>query len=113
VEEEAAEELVDGQSQEALLVGMCGVPPAEGDVALFEGYESAVGDGDAMGVPAEIAQRVFRSAEGRLGIDDPVVAEQAAQPCGEAGRFGKGREVAVEREHVLEEGEIASPWACA
>jgi len=58
-----------------LLVGMCGVPPAEGDVALLEGYEPAVGDGDAIRVSAEIAQRVFRSAEGWLGIDDPVVAE--------------------------------------
>jgi hypothetical protein len=63
---------------------------------------------DAMGVPAEIAQRVFRSAEGRLGIDDPVVAKQAAQPCGEAGRFGKGGEVAIEREPVLEEGSLQS-----
>jgi hypothetical protein len=29
-----------------------------------------------VGISTEIAQRVFRSAEGRLGIDDPVVAEQ-------------------------------------
>ena len=104
MEEEAAQELVDGQRQESLLVGMCGIPPAKGDVALFEGHGSAVGDGDAMRVPAEIAQRVLRSAEGRLGIDDPVVAEQGAQPCGEALRFDEGREVAVEREPVLEEG---------
>jgi hypothetical protein len=62
----AAQELVD--RQEPLLVGVRGVSPAEGDVALFEGDESAVGDGDAMGVPSEIAQRVFRSAEERLGV---------------------------------------------
>jgi hypothetical protein len=35
VEEEAAQELVDRQSQKALLVGMCGVTPAKRDVALL------------------------------------------------------------------------------
>ncbi len=62
---------------------MRGVSPAEGDVAPLQGDESAVGDGDAVGVSAEIAQRVFRSAEGWLGIDDPVVAEQGSEPGGE------------------------------
>jgi hypothetical protein len=81
-----------------------GVPPAEGDVALFEGDESVVGDGDAVGIATEIAQRVFRSAEGRLGIDDPVVTEQRSEPGGEGSRFRKWREVTVERELVVEEG---------
>jgi hypothetical protein len=85
-----------GQSQESLLVGMRGVSPAEGDVALLKGDESAVGDGDAVCVSAEIAQRVFRSAEGWLGIDDPVVAEQRSEPCGEQALFRKWREVAIE-----------------
>ena len=96
VEQEAAQELVDRQSQQALLVGMRGVSPAEGDVALFEGDQSAVGDGDAVGVAAEIAQRVLRSAEGRLGIDDPVVTEQGSEPRGEGPRFRQRCEVAVE-----------------
>jgi hypothetical protein len=83
VQEEAAQELVDRQSQEALLVGVRGVSPAEGDVALLKDDQSTVGDGDAVGVAAEIAQRGLRSAEGRLGIDDLVVAEQKLEPCGE------------------------------
>src|SRR5258708_15695749 len=108
VEEEAAQELVDGQSQQTLLVGVCGVSPAEGDVALLKGDESAVGDGDAMGVSAEIAQRVFRSAEGRLGIDDPVVAEQRPEPCGEALWLRQRCKVAAEREPILVEGGLQS-----
>jgi hypothetical protein len=95
---------VNRQSQEPLLVGMCGVSPTEGDVALLEGDESAVGDGDAVGVATEIAQRVFRSAEGRLGIDYPVVAEQGSEPCGEASWFRQWREVTVELELVVVEG---------
>jgi hypothetical protein len=108
VEQEAAQELVDRQSQESLLVGMRGVWPAEGDIALLKGDESAVGDGDAVSVSAEIAQRVFRSAEGRLGIDDPVVTEQRSQPCGEGSWFRKWCEVAVERELVVVEGGLES-----
>jgi hypothetical protein len=108
VEQEAAQELVDRQSQESLLVGVRGVSPTEGDVALLKGDESAVGDGDAVGVATEIAQRVFRSAEGRLGIDYLVVAEQRSKPCGEEARLRQWCEVAVEREPVLVEGALQS-----
>ena len=46
VEEETAQELIDGQGHEPLLVGVSGISPAEGDVAVGEGNESVVGDGD-------------------------------------------------------------------
>lgn len=62
------------------MFGVRGVLPTEGDVALLKGDESAVGDGDAAGVAAEIAQRVLRSAKGRLGTGHPVVAEQRPEP---------------------------------
>ena len=47
------------------------VAPAEGDVAVFERNESVVGDGDAMGVGAEITQGMFGASERSLGVDDP------------------------------------------
>ena len=103
VAQEAAQELVDRQSQEPLLVGVRGVSPTEGDVAV-QGDESAVGDGDAVGVAAEITQRVLRSAEGWLGIDNPVMAEQGSEPCGEGSWFRKWREVTAELELVVVEG---------
>jgi hypothetical protein len=49
VEEEAAQELIDGQRHEPLLVGVSGISPAEGDVAVGEGNESVVGDGERVG----------------------------------------------------------------
>src|SRR5258708_3017354 len=58
MEQEAAQELVDRQSQQALLVGMCGVSPAEGGVALLQAGQSAVGGGDTASVAADRAQRV-------------------------------------------------------
>jgi len=80
MEKETAQKLLLGQSHEPLLVAVRGIAPAEGDFAIGEGYQSGVGDGDAMGVCAEIAQHMFRSAEGPFRIDNPVVAEQHAQP---------------------------------
>jgi hypothetical protein len=53
-----------------------GVAPAKSYVALGEGNQPAVGNGNAVGVGAEIAQYVFWPAERALGVDDPVVTEQ-------------------------------------
>ena len=52
-----------------------------------EGDEPAVRDAGAVGIRAEVAQSVFRSAEGPLGVDDPVAAEQDSEPGGEAAWF--------------------------
>ncbi len=87
MEQEASQELIDSQSHEPFLVAVRGVAPAEGDVAIVESDQPGVRDGDAMGVCAEIAQHMFRSAKGRLGVDDPVVAEQYPQPASEGARM--------------------------
>jgi len=98
MQEEAAQELVDGQRHQLFLVAMRGVAPAESDLAIAEGHEPVVGDGNAMGVCAEIAQCVFGPAEGALGIDNPVLAEQSAQPGAKGARVGQILEGAVEME---------------
>ena len=38
-----------------------------------------VGDGDAMRIALQIVQHMFGAAEGRLGIDDPVLSIKCAQ----------------------------------
>ena len=108
VEQETAQELLDIQSHEPLLVAMGGVSPLECDVALGESDQPAVGDGDAMGVGAQIAQHMFRPTERPLGVDDPVMAEQYPQPCCKGTRLGQGQEVAVELDHASMEGAAKS-----
>jgi hypothetical protein len=56
-----------------------------------------VGDGNTMGVGAEISQGVLGAAEGTLGIDHPVLAEQGPQPRCKGARFGQMQQTAVER----------------
>jgi len=96
MQEEPAQERVDGQRHQHLLVAARGVAPAEGDLAIAEGDKPMVGDRRALGVCTEIAQCVFRPAEGALGVDDPVLAEQSAQPCAKGARFGDMLAGAVE-----------------
>ena len=51
-----------------------------------------------MGVGAKVAEHMFRAAEGLLGINDPVVAEQYSQPCGEGARMSQRQKFAVKLE---------------
>ena len=83
VQQEAAQELIGGNGHDLLLAAVGIVPPAEGDAIVLEGHETMVGDGDAMGVAGQIVEHMFGPAEGWLGVDDPVLPEQAAGGSGE------------------------------
>jgi hypothetical protein len=52
-------------------------------LAVGQRDQSRVGDGDAMGVTAEIVEHILGAAEGWLGVDYPVFAKQRSQPGGE------------------------------
>ena len=54
VEQEAAQELRQRDRQGAFLVAIGRVPPAEGNLVLVERDQTVVGDGDAVGIAAEI-----------------------------------------------------------
>jgi hypothetical protein len=57
-----------------------------------------------MGVGAEIAQHMFGAAQGPLGVDDPVMAEQHPQPGGEGVWLSKRQKSAVELKLTSMEG---------
>jgi hypothetical protein len=98
MEQEAAQELIDSQCHEPFLVAVRGISPAKCDVAFGERDQPGVQDGDAMSISAEIAHHMFRAAEWRLAVDDPVVAEQYSQPGRECARLGQRQQPAVELE---------------
>ena len=66
MQQEAAQELVEGESQESLLVAVSRIPPAEGHLAVGERNQPLIGDGNTMGVTAAVAQRLAGTAERRL-----------------------------------------------
>ncbi len=42
-----------------------------------------VGDGDAMGVSAQVLQNILRTTEGWFRVDYPVLTEHGSQPGSE------------------------------
>jgi hypothetical protein len=93
MEQEATDELVGG------LLPVCAVATiilvAEGDAALVEGDQTAVRDGDPVGVAGEIGQHRFRPGEGRLGLDHPALLPdrlQMVQECASVCQVRHGAE---------------------
>lgn len=59
------------------------IPPAERDAIVGHADQPGIGDSDTMSVAAEIGKHLFRSTEGRLGIDHPVKVARLGQQAGE------------------------------
>src|SRR5690242_2570097 len=85
VEEEAAEEFLDSESQEALLVVVGGIAPAETDVSVCQSDQPVIRDGDAVRVVAEVVENVFGATEGTLGVNDPSLPVALSDEIGEEG----------------------------
>ena len=56
--------------------------PSECDVAVGPGHQRVVGDGHAVRIAGQILEYVFWSAQRRLGINHPILAEQRPQKGG-------------------------------
>ncbi len=104
VEQEAAQELLDGKSHQTLLVAVRGVSPAEGDLVALQGDQAVIGDRHAVGVAAEITENMFWTPKGRLAIDHPVLPEQWAEERSERCGFGQELEIPVEAQLAISEG---------
>jgi hypothetical protein len=87
VEQEAAQELLDRQGHQTLLVAVRGVSPAKGDLVALQGDQAVIGNRHAVGVAAEITENVFGATEGWFAIDHPVLPEQWAEKGRESLRF--------------------------
>ena len=72
------------------------IAPAEAHLSICESKQPTVGDGDAVGIAAEIGEHLLGSAEGSLGVDNPVNLAQGRKMPGESGRIGEVREIAKE-----------------
>src|ERR1700694_4427072 len=101
MQQESAQELVDGERHEALLIMVSGIAPAESDDAVSERDEAMVRDRHTMSVLAEIAKRMLRAAKRALRINHPGGAEQRTQPCRERCWILQRSQGTVKAEFVL------------
>src|ERR1700682_3560516 len=71
---------------------------------VVESDEPAVGDRDAMGVKAEIGEDLCGSAEGPLGVNNPIDALYGFDATSESAEFGKRCKIAEEAQGAGVEG---------
>jgi len=84
VDQESAQKLICGDRHDLLLATVCIVFPAKRDPIILERNQSMVGDGDAVRIASEIVQNMLGTAEGWLGIDDPVLVEELSEKLAKA-----------------------------
>src|ERR1035437_8230345 len=90
MQQETADELLGGDRRYLGLFRVPVVFPAKRNLAVWQGYQTLVGDGHAMGVVAEILDHLGRSAAGWHGVH---------HPCGLADRRQK-----IERRQGVPQG---------
>src|ERR1700730_11059460 len=99
MKQKAADELVWLQPHDLFGAVLTVILPGEGDVIVVESFDAAVGDGDAMGVAAEIGENLGGSAERLLGIDHPVDAAHGLDESREGVALDKVRQAVEEPQH--------------
>ena len=103
MEQEAAQELLRRHGHQLLFAAVGVILPAERHLTIGEINEPMIGDGDAMGVAGQIMKNVLRAAERRLGVHDPVLAEERAKKRTECPFLAQAAEVCPERPTVFSE----------
>jgi hypothetical protein len=71
-----------------------GVTPTKGDLAVIKRNQSVVGDGDAVGVTAEVVEHILRTTERWFGVGDPMFSKQWPAPRGEGFGLNEWRQIA-------------------
>ena len=114
MEQEASDELLGGKGHglEAVVMAVVApaeadlsvVAPAEADLSVVDGEEAVVGDGDAVGVAAEVVEDLLGTGEGPLGVDDPLGPAEGLEGAGKGGGVVEGGEGVAELESAGEEG---------
>ena len=89
VKQETADELVGIERQYLLPAARSIILPSECDSIAIDADEPRIGDGNGMGVTAEIGQHLFGAGKRRLGIDDPVDATRCFDNVIERRRIGR------------------------
>ena len=108
MQEEAAQEVIEGEGHQFRLIVVRRIAPTKGDLAVGQRYQSMVGDGDAVGVAAEILEHILGAAEGWFRVDHPVFAKQGSQPGGEEFGLREPRQIPGKVQLAMLKGQLES-----
>lgn len=96
VRQKTADELGGVERHAFLCRAVSVVPPVEGDAAMVEGNQAAIGDRDPAGVAAQIGKHLPGAGERTLGVHRPFDAAQWRKACGEGASPGELSQTAPE-----------------
>jgi len=82
------------------------VLPAEGDLAVGNGHEPVIGDGDAVCISGQVVKHMLRPSEGSFGVDYPVLTKERAEEGMKSLLSGQWLEAAGEREFAFAKGAL-------
>lgn len=74
------------------------IPPFERDLAILQLQDAVVGDGNTVGVSAQIFHQTRGILEGWLAVNHPLLAVAAIQQAAPVGRILQRFQLTVERE---------------
>ena len=77
------------------------ITPAKSDLAIGEGNQAVVGDGNTMSVAAQIVQHIFGATEGTFQVDHPVLSKQWPQPGGKDLGLSEEFQISLEAELAI------------
>ena len=106
MEQEAAQELFGGNRHLALLAAVSVILPSEGDLAVGNGDETVIGDGDTMGIAGQVMQHMLRPSEGAFRIDHPILAKEWPEESMKGFLSGQCLEATGKHELALTKGAL-------
>ena len=86
--EEAADELA-GFERHGPPRGVIHLLVTERDLAVFDGEDAAVGDGDTVNVPSQVAQDVIGALDAGFAVDHPVLSPDLGRDLDVRQRLGQ------------------------
>ena len=79
VQQQTPQELHGVQRQGAQAVATLVILVAEGHLAMLEGHETVIGDGDAVGIAGQVLEHMLGVLDGLFGVDDPLLVAQGGE----------------------------------
>ena len=79
VQQQTPQELHGVQRQGAQAVATLVILVAEGHLAMLQGHEPVVGDGDAVGIAGQVLEHMLGVLDGLFGVDDPLLVAQGGE----------------------------------
>src|SRR5664280_1447767 len=104
VHQKAPDELASLERHRFALAVLAIILPAEADFAVGQRDQSAVGNGDAMGVAGKIGEHLLGAGEWTLSKYDPFALKQRREICREGVRILQTARVGAREQEVLRTG---------